>query len=190
MIAIATILILLAYQSPTGVRLVEAQNNENRGIYLDRFTYNSENILNDVDRNGDGSKDHTAIDYSPENWRKITCNEGSKLDQCLGYTDKWTTGRDWGVSKNYCKSCPAGKNNGCGRHHQSPVNLQRGVGLDDGDIANECIVSAAAFHFFIIVSRRMILCLERMIAFSNVSKNLDWSCVASLLAISHRISIG
>ena len=140
MITFVTALLLLL--SP----LAEGQNNDR--IYLDRFTYNSEDIVIENDRDNDGRNDHTSIDYSPENWRDITCNEGSKLDECVGYTDKWTTGREWGISKNYCKWCPEGEKNGCGRHHQSPVNLQREVGKDFdkdssfySDIANECIVS-------------------------------------------------
>lgn len=138
MITVVTALLLLL--SP----LAEGQNNDR--TYLDRFTYNSEDIVIENDLNKDGRNDHTSIDYSPENWRDIRCNEGSKLDECVGYTDKWTTGREWGISKNYCKWCPEGERNGCGRHHQSPVNLQREVGKDFNssskfysDIANECI---------------------------------------------------
>ena len=125
---------------------VGAQNQN--GIYLDRFTYKSQDVAIEHDLNNDGVDDHTSYDYSPENWRDISCNEGSKLDQCVGYRDKWTTGREWGIEKNYCKWCPEGENHGCGRHHQSPVNLQRAVGLDFenwspnySEIANECIVS-------------------------------------------------
>ncbi|MGK3738839.1 MAG: hypothetical protein ACI90V_005686, partial [Bacillariaceae sp.] len=100
----------------------------------------------------------TFIDYSPQNWDDIKCNEGSKLDECVGYIDKWTTGRDWGITKNDCRWCPAskdgsGSNNNCGVHHQSPVNLQREVGYDFNtsspyysEIANECIVSLCLLH--------------------------------------------
>ena len=147
---IATLLLLLFSGTE---RLAQGQNNENRGIYLDRFTYKNRNQKNNVKVNGN---DHTAIDYAPDNWGDISCNEGSKLSECLGYPDKWETGREWGISKNYCKSCPAGENNGCGRHHQSPVDLQRGVGLDFNvsskyysDIANECIVSILLWSIFV-----------------------------------------
>lgn len=123
-----------------------AQNRE--GVYLDRFTYNDQDIAIEHDLNNDGINDHTSFDYAPDHWGEITCNEGSALDECVGYTDKWETGRAWGVTKNYCKSCPANGNHNCGRHHQSPVNLQRVVGMDfDPDspdysaLANECIVS-------------------------------------------------
>lgn len=116
------------------------------GIYLDRFTYGPEDIVIKHDLNNDGNSDHNSIDYSPENWRDIRCNEGSRLDECIGYRDKWTTGREWSIRKNYCKWCPEGEDNDCGRHHQSPVNLQRAVGLDFdwrsdfySEIANECI---------------------------------------------------
>ena len=123
---------------------VRGQNNDNRGLYLDRFTYKNE----DISRKENGQ---TFIDYSPQNWDDIKCNEGSKLDECVGYVDKWTTGRDWGITKNNCRWCPAskdgsGSDNNCGVHHQSPVNLQREVGYDFNtsspyysDIANECI---------------------------------------------------
>jgi hypothetical protein len=124
---------------------VRGQNNDNRGLYLDRFTYQNEDI-NRVEENG-----QTFIDYSPQNWDDIKCNEGSKLDECVGYVDKWKTGRDWGITENNCRWCPAsedgsGSNNNCGVHHQSPVNLQREVGYDFNisspyysEIANECI---------------------------------------------------
>jgi len=143
MITTANILLLLLSLS-TIIRLVKGQNNDE--IYFDRFTYKSEDIIIENDLDKDGDKDHTSIDYSPRNWRDIRCNEGSKLDECIGYRDKWTTGREWGISKNYCKWCPEDEDNDCGRHHQSPVNLQREVGLDFdmssefySDIANECI---------------------------------------------------
>jgi len=125
--------------------LVRCQNNENRRIYLDRFTYENIDQYNKVNV-GDGT--HTAIDYSPDNWGDITCNEGSRLDECEGYRDKWDTGREWEITKNYCKWCPAGEGIDCGRHHQSPIDLKRGVGLDwdvtspyYSEMANECIVS-------------------------------------------------
>eukprot|EP00537_Pseudo-nitzschia_pungens_P003212 CAMPEP_0172359778 /NCGR_PEP_ID=MMETSP1060-20121228/3924_1 /TAXON_ID=37318 /ORGANISM="Pseudo-nitzschia pungens, Strain cf. cingulata" /LENGTH=600 /DNA_ID=CAMNT_0013081565 /DNA_START=203 /DNA_END=2005 /DNA_ORIENTATION=- len=123
--------------------LVRCQNNENRRIYLDRFTYENIDQYNKVNV-GDGT--HTAIDYSPDNWGDITCNEGSRLDECEGYRDKWDTGREWEITKNYCKWCPAGEGIDCGRHHQSPIDLKRGVGLDwdvtspyYSEMANECI---------------------------------------------------
>ena len=123
-----------------------AQNKD--GIYLDRFTYNDQDVAIEHDLNNDGINDHVSYDYAPENWGDIMCNEGSRLDECVGYPDKWETGRAWEISKNYCKSCPEGGDHNCGRHHQSPVNLQRVVGLDvDPDSpnyseqANECIVS-------------------------------------------------
>lgn len=122
-------------------RLVRGQNDPNRGIYLDRFTYKDTNQINEIRV---GGRDHTSIDYSPDNWGDITCNEGSMLDECQGYRDKWETGREWGITKNYCKWCPEGTD--CGRHHQSPIDLKRGAGLDwdptsqfYSEIANECI---------------------------------------------------
>jgi carbonic anhydrase len=107
----------------------ESQNSADRG-YLDRFTYEDE----DIERN-DG-----FFDYSPEDWDEISCNENSKLDECLGYRDKWETGRDWSITENHCKWCPDGSDR-CGRHRQSPINLRREVGFEPGTHpnANECI---------------------------------------------------
>ena len=146
MVTSAALLPFLIFLSTTSVSLVKGQNTD--GIYLDRFTYGDEDVVIKNDLNNDGNSDHTSVDYSPRNWRDIRCNEGSRLDECVGYTDKWTTGREWGITKNYCKWCPEGENNNCGRHHQSPVNLQRAVGLDFdwssefySELANECIVS-------------------------------------------------
>jgi len=144
MITAAATLLLLLSLSTTSVRPVEGQNNDE--IYFDRFTYKSGDVAIENDLDNDGDNDHTSIDYSPRNWSNIKCNEGSKLDECVGYRDKWLTGREWGIFKNSCKWCPADEENNCGRHHQSPVNLQRGVGLDFdrssefySEIANECI---------------------------------------------------
>lgn len=144
MITAAATLLLFLSLSTTSVRPVEGQNNDE--IYFDRFTYKSGDVAIENDLDNDGDNDHTSIDYSPRNWSNIKCNEGSKLDECVGYTDKWLTGREWGIFKNSCKWCPADEENNCGRHHQSPVNLQRGVGLDFdrssefySEIANECI---------------------------------------------------
>ena len=106
-----------------------AVNSADSG-YLDRFTYQEEDITRPDD----------FKDYSPEHWNDISCNEGSRLDECLGYRDKWETGRDWEISKNYCRWCPEGEGR-CGRHHQSPINLRREVGYEPGthEAANECI---------------------------------------------------
>lgn len=102
--------------------------------YLDRFTYQSETI----DR-GDG-----FFDYSPAEWRQIECNVETSLDDCIGYIDKWKTGRDWSIEENDCKFCPDitdRVNFDCGRHHQSPIDLRREYGLEPGTHpnANECI---------------------------------------------------
>ena len=133
---------------------IVAQNQN--GIFLDRFTYKSEDIAIEHDLDNDGINDHTSYDYSPRNWRDISCNEGSRLDECVGYTDKWETGREWGITRNYCKWCPEGESHNCGRHHQSPVNLQRAVGLDYdwnspfySDLANECIVSFVSLSLLV-----------------------------------------
>lgn len=105
-----------------------AQNDGER--FLDRFTYQDED---DVRNDG-------FIDYSPPNWNDIRCNEGSQLDECLGYTDKWHTARDWSITRNYCRWCPDGEGR-CGKHHQSPIDLRRASGYEPGThpLANECI---------------------------------------------------
>lgn len=103
--------------------------------YLDRFNYN------ETVQREDG-----FVDYGPSDWDEIECDEAFSLDSCLAYTDKWKTGREWSIQKNYCRWCPQDDPDSCGeRHHQSPINLQRAVGLDpDMDkLANECIVSRA-----------------------------------------------
>lgn len=112
---------------------VEAQTTNvlsGNGYYLDRFNYDVT-----VPRS-DGFKD-----YGPEDWGDIQCDEQNSLKSCLAYSDKWETGREWGISKNYCRSCPEDDPEMCDRHHQSPINLQRGVGYQPGthELANECI---------------------------------------------------
>ena len=106
-----------------------AVNSADRG-YLDRFTYEDNDIL----------RSDQFMDYSPRNWNDISCNEGSRLEECLGYRDKWETGRSWQVEKNYCRWCPEGEGR-CSRHHQSPIDLKREVGYEPGthESANECI---------------------------------------------------
>ena len=106
--------------------------------YLDRFNYDVT-----VPRS-DGFKD-----YGPEDWGDIQCDEENSLKSCLAYRDKWETGREWGISENYCRSCPKDDSETCDRHHQSPINLQREVGYepdpnstDYNELSNECIVSS------------------------------------------------
>ena len=103
------------------------------GYYLDRFNYDVT-----IGRN-DG-----FTDYGPEDWEDIRCDEQSSLKSCLAYRDKWETGREWAINKNYCKWCPEEDSTLCdSRHHQSPINLERVVGYepDTHELANECIVS-------------------------------------------------
>lgn len=60
---------------------ISAQNTATE--FLDRFTYNDETIVRQ-----DG-----FMDYQPQEWNKIVCNESDQLEECLGYRDKWETGR-------------------------------------------------------------------------------------------------
>jgi hypothetical protein len=115
---------LLLFITPT-----VAVNSAERG-FLDRFTYEDQDI----------TRPDQFKDYSPQNWNDISCNEGSRLDECLGYRDKWETGREWAIEKNYCRWCPEGEGR-CSRHHQSPIDLRREVGFEPGthEQANECI---------------------------------------------------
>lgn len=115
------------------VTRVSAQNNSTH--FLDRFTYD------ETTRRGDG-----FVDYQPSLWGKIECDETSaeSLEQCEGYPHKWHEGINWTVTQNYCRWCPLDAPlELCGRHHQSPINLLREVGLDlnTSDAAKECIVS-------------------------------------------------
>jgi hypothetical protein len=125
----ASLLLGLGMLSSAPVSLVQAQNSD--GLYLDRFNYDGT-----VDR-GDG-----FMDYGQKDWGDIRCDESSRetLDECLGYRDKWHTGREWEFEKNYCIWCPAsGGTDNCGRHHQSPINLDRDRGIEGHPNAKECI---------------------------------------------------
>ena len=80
------------------------------GFYLDRFTYDVT-----VSR-ADGFKD-----YGPEDWPQIECDEENSLRSCLAYRDKWETGREWSIKKNYCRNCPIDDPEVCNnRHHHNP----------------------------------------------------------------------
>ena len=70
-------------------------------------------------------------DYGPFDWEKIVCDEETVegLDACLAYRDKWHTGQGWEIKDNYCQWCPLEKPDSCGRHHMSPINLERNRGL-------------------------------------------------------------
>ena len=111
---------------------VSAQNNKTH--FLDRFNYHETTVR------GDG-----FIDYDPKQWDKIKCDERSaeSLEQCEGYNYKWHEGINFTIEDNYCRWCPVGSDK-CGRHHQSPINLVREVGLEPNIslVANECIVSS------------------------------------------------
>ena len=106
---------------------------QNSTHFLDRFNYNKTTSRNDG-----------FIDYGPKDWGKIECDErtAESLDKCEGYPNKWHEGINWTVQDNFCRWCPVGSDK-CGRHHQSPINLLREVGLDlnISDVAKECIVS-------------------------------------------------
>jgi hypothetical protein len=120
-----------------------AMNNST--YFLDRFNYHETSVR------GDG-----FIDYAPNEWGKIECDEqtAESLDKCEGYNRKWHEGINWTIQDNFCRWCPVGSDL-CGRHHQSPINLLREVGLDPNIsfVANECIVSQ-----MIILYSRSCLC--------------------------------
>jgi len=109
--------------------IVSAKNNGTH--FLDRFNYHETTVR------GDG-----FIDYAPKEWGEIKCDErtSESLDQCEGYNHKWHEGINWTITDNFCRWCPVGSDE-CGRHHQSPINLLREVGLDPNIslVANECI---------------------------------------------------
>jgi len=108
---------------------VLAKNNSTH--FLDRFNYHETSVR------GDG-----FIDYAPNEWGKIECDErtAESVDKCEGYNHKWHEGINWTIQDNSCRWCPVGSDT-CGRHHQSPINLLREVGLDPNIslIAKECI---------------------------------------------------
>mmetsp|Transcript_53447 Transcript_53447/g.130116 ORF Transcript_53447/g.130116 Transcript_53447/m.130116 type:complete len:611 (+) Transcript_53447:376-2208(+) len=142
-----TIALVVDASSTTLVNVVDADPNDQPQppftTYLDRFTYDDQTI----DR-GDG-----YFDYSPTEWSSIDCpffsNPGGNpeaIDECIGYIDKWHTGREWSLSQssNACRWCPDGGDSSskdCGRHHQSPIELKREYGFEPGTHpnANECI---------------------------------------------------
>eukprot|EP00536_Pseudo-nitzschia_multiseries_P002979 jgi/Psemu1/184841/e_gw1.42.19.1 len=109
--------------------IVSAKNNGTH--FLDRFNYDETKV-----------RDDGFIDFGPEEWGEIMCDErtAESLEQCEGYPHKWHEGINWTVQDNSCRSCPIGSNV-CERHHQSPINLLREVGLDlnTSDVAKECI---------------------------------------------------
>ncbi|OEU13118.1 alpha carbonic anhydrase [Fragilariopsis cylindrus CCMP1102] len=111
-------------------RIVSAKNNSTH--FLDRFNYDTTTT----------NREDGFIDYGPKDWGKIKCDERTteSLDQCEGYPHKWHEGINFTVTDNYCRWCPVGSDE-CGRHHQSPINLLREVGLDPNTsfVANECI---------------------------------------------------
>lgn len=85
-------------------------------VYGDRWNY--DHTLNSTDG---------FTDFGPPQWGDIKCNVSTRagLEACLGYTDKWLTGRGWRIEKNYCQWCPATEPGVCGIHHMSPINLHR-----------------------------------------------------------------
>lgn len=88
--------------------------------YGDRWNYDQTITRNDG-----------FTDYGPSEWDNISCDESSQegLDACLGYTDKWHTGQGWRIQQNTCRWCPEDSPGSCGRHHMSPINLERNRGL-------------------------------------------------------------
>eukprot|EP00934_Nitzschia_sp_Nitz4_P000564 Nitzschia sp. Nitz4//scaffold115_size69933//20414//22196//NITZ4_005997-RA/size69933-augustus-gene-0.93-mRNA-1//1//CDS//3329533484//564//frame0 len=120
-------------------------SNANVSKYGDRWNYD------ETVTRSDG-----WVDYGPEEWDEILCDESDRegLDECLAYIDKWHEGQEWEIEDNYCRWCPADKEGSCGRHHMSPINLERNRGLgywgttdeNNGtagegahELANECI---------------------------------------------------
>jgi hypothetical protein len=105
--------------------------------FLDRWNY-----YGTEQRVSDNSGTGTFMDYGPPDWGDIECNENNRetLDECLAYRDKWHTGREWDIKDNYCRWCPAdlGFAN-CGRHHQSPINLERDRAILGHENEKECI---------------------------------------------------
>jgi Eukaryotic-type carbonic anhydrase len=54
----------------------------------------------------------------------------------LGWPDKWEVGKGWDLRNNFCVWCPDDR---CGKHHESPINLQRARALPESEEFNICI---------------------------------------------------
>ena len=136
-IGVGVVAVVMSSKPSSLLLVVTAQETNvlsGNGYYLDRFNYDVTEGRNDG-----------FIDYGPEDWGDIRCDERFALESCYAYTDKWETGRDWTINKNYCRWCPIDDPESCNnRHHQSPINLRRAVGFEPytHEFANECIVSA------------------------------------------------
>lgn len=50
-----------------------------------------------------------------------------------GWPDGWEVGHGWELNENACRWCPLGDYS-CGRHHQSPIDLQRNVAMNNSEI--------------------------------------------------------
>jgi len=140
----------------------QQQQQQSRPVFLDRFTYDDVTKIRD-----DGFVDYSPQDWNMISCPQSKFGVGVDVDDCLAYHDKWHEGRDWDLAANNvdddwvlrnqygsywdeiidddyngnsCQHCPAGSND-CGRHHQSPINLQREYGLEIGthENARECI---------------------------------------------------
>lgn len=101
-------------------QLRKERRNQEDLVYGDRWNYGSTTWRNDG-----------FTDYGPQDWGSIVCDEDDVegLDACLAYRDKWHTGQGWAIKDNYCRWCPADTPGSCGRHHMSPINLERNRGL-------------------------------------------------------------
>jgi hypothetical protein len=122
---VLSLVVALVASLPTATVMVQAQDQ-----YLDRFNYYETR-----------QRDDGFTDYGPSDWGDISCDERNALDECVGYPDKWNTGRDWDITENSCRWCPATDNNNanCGRHHQSPINLERYRAILGNVNEKECI---------------------------------------------------
>jgi len=65
-------------------------------------------------------------------------------DKQMGWPDSFDAGVEWGLERNTCRWCPAGSDlnsadNSCGRHHQSPINLERNRAILGDPMENPCI---------------------------------------------------
>jgi hypothetical protein len=108
--------------------LVAITASAQQQLNLDRFTF--ENVTK--------TRPDGFSDFAPEEWFQIDCNDPDDCPEA--YRDNWEYGRNWTLGENACWHCPEGSFL-CGKHHQSPINLQREYGLEPGTHpnANECI---------------------------------------------------
>lgn len=73
------------------------------------------------------SRETDGRDFGPRDWDTVECDD---KDVRAGYPTKWEVSQDfgWSFGTNFCRNCEPG--DGCGDHHQSPIDLRREWGYN------------------------------------------------------------